>query len=190
MVIETFELLNDVSSLKDIYLNKHHQGVYFYSSAIAKSMNLPDQLYEVVKQASLLHDIGKIGIPNDILFKPGKLTYSEWKIMKLHPVIGAELLFNGSKDIESQNFNEVVKAIRLHHERWDGTGYPDGLKGEDIPLAARIIAVADSFDAMTTNRPYRAAMSKKDAMNEISQGAGSQFDPKVAEVFTETVFVS
>lgn len=182
------QLLNSVSFLKDVNLVKHHQGVYFYASSIAKAMNLPDLLCEVINQAARLHDIGKIGVPNKILFKSGKLTCSEWEIMKLHPVIGSELLLNGHKNIEPQNLNEVVKAIRFHHERWDGNGYPDGLKGEDISLAARIISVADAYDAMRTNRSYRAVMSVKDATNEITQGAGTQFDPKVVKVFIETVF--
>jgi putative two-component system response regulator len=142
-------------------------------------MNLTDNLIEIIKQAASVHDIGKIGIPGSILFKPGELSQSEWKIMMLHPVTGAELLSN-------ENI-EVVKAVRWHHERWDGTGYPDRLSEENIPLPARIIAVADAYDALTTDRPYRSAKSKQEAVIEITKFSGTHFDPHVVEVFLKIV---
>ncbi|WP_207641016.1 HD-GYP domain-containing protein [Desulfofalx alkaliphila] len=167
--------LNTVSTIKDVYLTKHHQGVCLYTTALAKEMKLPDELYEIIHRAAALHDIGKIGIPNNILFKKGKLTPNEWKIMRLHPVIGAELL--SGYDLE------IIRIVRHHHERWDGRGYPDGLKGGDIPLGARAIAVSDAFDAMTTERPYQRALDKTNALAEIIRCAGSQFDPEVVKIF-------
>jgi HD-GYP domain-containing protein (c-di-GMP phosphodiesterase class II) len=129
--------------------------------------------------SALLHDIGKIAVPEDILKKPGSLTSEEFAIIKKHPTIGTELVK------ELKNFNEISKGILFHHERIDGHGYPNGTGGSDIPLTARIIAVADSFDAMTSNRPYRSRLSDQAAMDEILKNQGKQFDEKVAQAFYE-----
>ena len=126
-----------------------------------------------------LHDIGKVGIPESVLCKPGPLTDDEWDIMRTHPGIGAQI-------VEPIRFLEgAVEIVRTHHERWDGRGYPIGLRGEQIPLAARVFAIADSFDAMTSDRPYRAAMSFGEAFEEIRLGSGTQFDPDIVEVFLD-----
>lgn len=167
--------------MKDTYLAKHHRNVCQYSLIIAKAVNVPNKSIKTIQQAALLHDIGKIGIPNKILFKPKNLTHAEWQIMMLHPLIGAELLSSDSLN------NEVVESIKHHHERWDGTGYPDGLVRKDIPLAARIITVADSYDAMTTSRPYGKIFSKRDALEEITLCAGTQFDPELAGIFVSLI---
>ncbi|HLB39407.1 MAG TPA: HD domain-containing phosphohydrolase [Actinomycetota bacterium] len=128
-----------------------------------------------------LHDIGKVGIPEHILCKPAALDQNEWAIMREHPTIGAHI-------VEPIRFLAgAVDIVRSHHERWDGTGYPMGLRREQIPLAARVFAIADSFDAMTNDRPYRAAMPTDAAIDEIVAGAGTQFDPDVVEVFLDLV---
>jgi len=129
----------------------------------------------------LLHDIGKIAIDDSILNKPGKLTEQEWEEIKRHPDIGYRILST------SYDFLELADCILAHHEKWAGTGYPKGLKGEDIPRIARIIAIADSYDAMTSERPYRKAMSEEEACIEIRKNSGTQFDPKIARIFIEKV---
>jgi HD-GYP domain-containing protein (c-di-GMP phosphodiesterase class II) len=179
MINKAIKSLNYVLFLKDVYLVKHNKSVWHYSMALAKTLNLPDNFLKIISHASLFHDIGKIGVPNSILFKPKQLTLKEWQIMKLHSVTGAELLSN-------ENI-EVGKAVRWHHERWDGTGYPDRLSEENIPLPARIIAVADAYDALTTDRPYRSAKSKQEAVIEITKFSGTHFDPHVVEVFLKIV---
>jgi len=129
----------------------------------------------------MLHDIGKIGIDDKILNKPGKLTEEEWAIMKRHPEIGYRIAR------ASHKLARIADYILTHHERWDGAGYPKGLKGEDIPLLSRILAVADAYDAMTEDRVYRKAMSKEQAVEEIRRNAGTQFDPLIANIFIETI---
>jgi HD-GYP domain-containing protein (c-di-GMP phosphodiesterase class II) len=124
-----------------------------------------------------LHDIGKVGVPEQVLGKPGPLDEDEWRLMREHPAIGARI-------IEPIRFlTGAMEIVRSHHERWDGSGYPDGLAAEQIPLTARIFALADSFDAMTSDRPYRRAMPVEAALDEIRRGAGTQFDPQVAAEF-------
>jgi HD-GYP domain-containing protein (c-di-GMP phosphodiesterase class II) len=126
-----------------------------------------------------LHDIGKVGIPEHVLCKPGPLDDAEWRLMREHPTIGAVI-------VEPMRFLAgAVDIVRSHHERWDGTGYPVGLRGERIPLAARVFAVADSFDAMTNDRPYRSALPVDSAIDELVAGAGTQFDPDVVEAFLD-----
>jgi len=187
MLVQKIETLTGLSDLKDSYLTKHQQNVCLYSTVLAKALHLPGVLIKTIRQSALLHDIGKIGIPNNILFKPGRLSHTEWEIMRLHPVTGAELLTNRNGNMHRFVTNEIINGVKHHHERWDGSGYPDGLKGEDIPLVARIIAVADAFDAMTTNRPYRKALSKEDAVKEIIKCSGIQFDPGVTQVLVNLI---
>ena len=133
---------------------------------------------ELLKYIALIHDVGKIAIPESILKKPTRLTEAEFNEMKTHSCIGAEVI----KD--NNFFTGGAAMIKHHHEHWNGSGYPDGLKGEEIPEGARILAVADAFDAMTSDRPYRRAMDPATALQEIREEAGSQFDPRMAEAFT------
>jgi HD-GYP domain-containing protein (c-di-GMP phosphodiesterase class II) len=132
-------------------------------------------------RAGLLHDIGKVKIPPEILYKPGKLTPEEYEIMKLHPIWGEEIV----KPIASLRY--LCPTIRGHHERWDGKGYPDGLEGDDIPLAARIISVADVFDALAAERPYKRGMEVKKVTAILSEGRGSHFDPFLVDAFLEVL---
>jgi len=179
---DTKELLNKIMVLRDPYLSRHHSGVTFYSKLIAQ--HCYPQLATVVETAASFHDVGKIGIPDSILFKPGPLDEEDWFHMCLHPVIGSQLIEKGNRNMgHGDDLSLVVMAVRYHHERLDGSGYPDGLTKEDIPIASRIIAVADAFDAMTTDRPYRKAFSKEAALREIVNCAGKHFDPEIVDVF-------
>ncbi len=126
-----------------------------------------------VRQVGLLHDIGKIGIPDSILQKPGTLDAAEWKLMRQHPVVGAKIVGG------TESLAHLASMVRAEHERWDGGGYPDGLEGEQIPLASRIIFACDAYHAMTSDRPYRRAMPVDQALRELEHNAGSQFDPAV-----------
>ncbi len=146
---------------------------------LGKAMRWDDDQCELLLQASPMHDIGKIGIPDKILLKPGKLAHEEWEIMKTHTTIGAELLSGHSSDLMV-----MARSIALtHHEKWDGSGYPNGLKGEDIPMEGRICAISDVFDALTSDRPYKKAWSIEDAIAEVYRGAGKHFDPNLIAQF-------
>lgn len=162
---------------KDIYTSGHSQRVTEISVAIAEEMGLPGESIEKVRLAGLVHDIGKIGVREEVLNKPGGLNTDEYEHIKLHSEIGARIL---TPIIEDE---EILLAVRHHHERYDGRGYPDGLKSEEIPQLARIIAVADTFDAMTSERSYRKAMAKEEACAEIERCKCSQFDPEAADAF-------
>ncbi len=160
---------------KDVYTRGHSEGVAYYSRHIGKALGLSELDQKVLHQAALLHDIGKVGIPDYVLLKPKKLTKKEFEIIKLHPIIGEELT------AKIKDLSEIALIVRHHHERWDGLGYPDRLKGEDIPFFSRIIAVADAFDAMINKRIYRQAKKKEFALKELAQNAGTQFDPNIIE---------
>lgn len=164
---------------KDFYTSGHSQRVTEISVAIAKHLGLPGETIEKIRLASLVHDIGKIGVREAVLNKPGSLSDEEFEHVRLHSVTGERIL----KPIVDDG--EILKAVRHHHERYDGTGYPDGLKGEQIPQLARIIAVADTFDAMTSERPYRKALTKEVACAEVERCRGTQFDPEAADAFLE-----
>jgi HD-GYP domain-containing protein (c-di-GMP phosphodiesterase class II)/HAMP domain-containing protein len=161
--------------IRDSYTRGHSERVAYYSKRIAEVMGLGKEEAKQIYNAALLHDIGKIGIPDSILLKPDKLTPEEYELIKLHPILSYELV----KPIELTP--AVINGILYHHEKWDGSGYPKGLKGDDIPLPARIIAVADSFDAMTSARIYRKGMERKKAVKEIMALAGKSYDPTVVE---------
>lgn len=164
--------------LKDPYTRGHSERVAKYALMFANEIGkYSKEEQKSFYYACLLHDIGKVNIPDQILMKPGRLTSEEFEIIKTHPVVGAEAV----KNVEG--IKNSIYVIRSHHERWDGKGYPDQLKGEDIPLLARVSAIADAFDAMTSSRSYRDAMPFEEAYNRIIKGQGSQFDPLLVEKF-------
>lgn len=174
---KTIRAISNALDTKDSYTNGHSLRVTLYSMILAKELNLDADYMEEIEIAGLLHDIGKIAMPKSILCKNGKLTDEEFLVMKSHPTRGEKIVINIKK---LQIVSEWVKA---HHEKWDGSGYPDGLKGEEIPLAGRIIALADTYDAMTSTRPYRVALAHNIAISEIERCSGTQFDPQLAKVF-------
>jgi len=162
---------------KDNYTSEHGEDTALFVTEVGKRLNLFDKDMESLKHAAVLHDLGKIGIPDDILNKKGKLTDQEYEIIKKHPQIGAEI-------IRPIHFlKDIIPIILYHHERFDGLGYPAGLKGEEIPFSARIVAVADVYQALISDRPYRKAYTKENALEIIQRGAGTQFDPKIVETF-------
>ncbi len=162
---------------KDRYTRKHSEDVMEYSLIIARAMGLEDDARRMICVAALLHDVGKIGVPDRILRKPDKLTDEEFEAIKQHPQMGA-VMVGAVPGLE-----EVLDAVRHHHERWDGEGYPFGLRGEEIPLTARLMAVADSYSAMTTDRPYRKGMEAAKARSILAAGAGTQWDPECVKAF-------
>ena len=162
---------------KDKYTSGHSQRVTKISVAIVKKLGMPQGSINEIRLAGLIHDIGKIGVRESVLNKPAKLTDDEFKHIKSHCEVGEHILTPIVED------EEILKMVRHHHERYDGTGYPDRLKGEQIPLGARILAVADTYDAMTSERPYREAMIDETAYAEIERCKGTQFDPEVTDVF-------
>jgi putative nucleotidyltransferase with HDIG domain len=169
--------LSGVVEARDSNTDKHMKDIAEYSVAISQRLNLNDEEIENVRRAALLHDLGKICVPDHILMKPDKLSDEEMDIVRKHPLDGAKIL----ESVEP--IRDAKNIIRHHHEFFDGSGYPDGLKGDTIPLGARIIAVADAFGAMTTNRPYRNALSTAEAIKELREFSGIQFDPHIVEIF-------
>ncbi|GHO56620.1 HD-GYP domain-containing protein [Ktedonobacter robiniae] len=156
----------------------HAERVKFLAQAVARQLQQSEDEIHLLGLAALMHDIGKIAIPSALLNKPGPLSEQEWTVMRLHPIIGARLLEKAGGILPL-----LAPSVLAHHERWDGNGYPYGLAGEAIPLHARILAVVDSYAAMTEQRPYRLAFSSAEARAEIERGAGTAYDSQVAEVF-------
>jgi putative nucleotidyltransferase with HDIG domain len=172
---DLIETLAAVIDARDVFTYGHSTQVTNYALAIAKEMGLPEEEREMIRKAGLLHDIGKVGISERILAKKGAITQDERHILEQHPVLGEEIL-GRVKDMK-----ELAEIVGSHHERYDGNGYPYGRKGEEIPLAGRILGVADALDAMLSDRPYRPAMNLLQALVEIRRNAGTQFDPNVVE---------
>jgi response regulator RpfG family c-di-GMP phosphodiesterase len=177
--IEFLEVLAETIEAKDRYMRGHARRVAFYAGLIAEKLALPAEAQGRVRIAAFLHDLGKVGVPTDLLLRCGALEPAERAVVERHPALGAHLL--GPLGMPC----EIGLAIRNHHEWWDGTGYPDGVAGEEIPLDARIISVADAFDAMSCDRPYRHALRRDVVIAELRRYAGIQFDPAVVKIFLE-----
>jgi GAF domain-containing protein len=175
--LEMVQTLARAVDSKDAYTHEHSDRARVKARRVALEMGLPDQMVRYVEYAALLHDIGKIGIDEAILLKPGKLTPEEYEEMKKHPIIGHQILS------PVKYLGPVAQMVLYHQEWFDGRGYPEGLKGEEIPLGSRIVAVLDAWDAMTSDRPYRKALGRDIAVGELKKGSGTQFDPKVVETF-------
>jgi putative two-component system response regulator len=177
--METLERLARAAEFRDDDTGQHTKRVGRGSQLLAEALGLPPEMVELIARAAPLHDIGKIGISDSVLLKPGKLTAEEYALMKTHAVIGSEILAGGRTPLM-----QLAQTIALHHhERWDGAGYPHGLRESDIPLPARIVALADFFDALSHDRPYRRAWPLADVLREISAQSGHHFDPRVAAAF-------
>lgn len=177
-LIEVVTSLASAIDAKDEYTKDHSSSVSRYSVALAKAINLPDKEVERIKLGALLHDIGKIGIPEDVLTKPSRLTDEEFKIIQQHPSIGVEKILEPNPLL-----HDLIPIVKYHHEQWNGKGYPCALKGEEIPLAARIVAIADTYHALISDRPYRKGMSVEKACSILEEGAGIQWDKELVRQF-------
>jgi putative nucleotidyltransferase with HDIG domain len=176
-------LLAETLDLRDVGTARHSQTVGSYAEGIARAFGFAKERVERIRAAGVLHDIGKLGISDAVLLKPGRLEAGEWEEIRRHPELGARIL-------EHANLRDVALWVLAHHERVDGTGYPYGTTGEAIPLEGRILAVADAYEAMTADRPYRTALSVADARAELAGGTGTQFDVRVVEAFLRVLDAS
>ncbi len=179
--LSTIRALAAAIDAKDHYTHGHSEMTMRYAVGTARELGLDEEQIANVHIAALLHDVGKIGIPDSLLNKPSKLSQEEWQIMKEHPVLGANLI------LQVELLSSAVEAVRHHHERYDGMGYPSGLRGEEIPISAQIIAVADSFQAITSSRPYRPARTVAEGLTELRRCVGAQFSPRVVEAMHRVV---
>lgn len=173
MSVQTITTIARMLDARDSYTEGHSQRVAVYCTSLAKGLGMSEEEIDNVHKVALLHDIGKIGVPDAVLNKPGRLSDEEYAAMKQHTTVGGEII----KDVKT--IPNIYDGVRHHHERYDGRGYPDGLKGEQIPYIARLIAVADAYDAMTSTRVYRKHLMNEKVMSELENGAGTQFDPDV-----------
>jgi HD-GYP domain-containing protein (c-di-GMP phosphodiesterase class II) len=176
-------VLDHALGVRDNYTRDHSRRVVALSEAIGGRMHLDDHQMDILSLAAGLHDIGKIGIPDQILLKSERLSSQEYESIKAHPVIGANML----RSLANPLLDEVANCVLHHHEHWDGNGYPDGLKGEEIPLLSRIVAVVDAYDAMTTKRSYRVPVERARAIEIINALSGSQFCPGAVTAFIEVI---
>ena len=177
VLFEAIKALASAVDAKDPYTARHSREVTRLALNLADAMSLSSEERYVLELSAWMHDVGKIGVPDSILIKPGSLTEEEFEIVKLHPVKGGEIVG------QIEELKRVADAIRHHHERMDGSGYPDGLRGEAIPLASRIIMVTDAYEAMTGDRSYRMGLGHDAALRELREQSGSQFDPELVKVF-------
>jgi HD-GYP domain-containing protein (c-di-GMP phosphodiesterase class II) len=175
--VGTVKAMSSAIDAKDPYTQGHSERVAMLSARLARQIGQSEDEIECIRISGLVHDVGKIGVPESVLCKPGRLSNDEFDMIKLHPTIGMDIL----KDIPS--LNAILPGVLHHHEKWDGTGYPGKLAGEEIPLMARIMAIADTFDAMSSNRAYRAGMPREKVLAEIERCAGTQFDPELVPHF-------
>ena len=180
-VVELVRALHGALAAKDPSTHAHSERCAEYAGLVAKEMGLPLRQQAAVRIGALLHDIGKLAVPDEILVKPGPLTKAQWAVIRQHPLAGYYLVS------QLPSLADALPAVLHHHEHYDGSGYPEGLSGEEIPLVARIVLVADAYDAMTTDRPYREAMSSEAAVEELRRNAGKQFDPQVVEALLRAV---
>jgi HD-GYP domain-containing protein (c-di-GMP phosphodiesterase class II) len=181
LFVNSVRMLAAAIDAKDPYTRGHSERVARYSVAIAKNLQMPDKELRNLRISALLHDVGKIGIDDRILRKPGALSDDEFEVMKGHPAKGAAIMSGVAQLID------IIPGMKYHHEKWSGGGYPDNLEGEQIPMQARIVAIADTFDAMTTNRPYQKAMELNYVVEKIRSFGGTRFDPRVVEAFADAV---
>ncbi|MCH6264990.1 HD-GYP domain-containing protein [Neobacillus citreus] len=177
--LELISALSNALDSRDTYTSGHSHNVSDYAVKIAKQLRLSNEMIETVRIGGLLHDIGKIGVPESILLKPGKLTEKEFSFIKKHPIIGCEMI----QHVKEFHEKGIIDIVLYHHERFDGKGYPKGLKGDEIPLTARIVAVADTFDAIISKRVYSPEVPLELALLEIEKNKGKQFDPDIADAF-------
>ena len=180
--LQIIQDLGRAAEYKDNETGMHVMRMSNYTRLLAKATGMGENAVELVFNAAPMHDVGKIGIPDNILLKPGKLNEEEWAIMKTHPAIGAEIIGEAH---DSDLLKLAATVAMTHHEKWNGTGYPKGLAGEEIPIEGRIVAVADVFDALTSERPYKKAWSVEDAINLIRREAGGHFDPLLIPLFED-----
>jgi len=178
-ILSTIYALAATVDAKDHYTYGHSRKVSQYAVSISEALGLPEDRIATIRAAALLHDIGKIAIPDSVLNKPGPLTEQEWDLVKAHPGLGGEIL---KHVIDLVN---CLPAILHHHERYDGSGYPAGLRGEEIPLDARILAIADAYDAITSIRAYHAHLPPQEALDELKRCSGTQFDPEIVSIFCQ-----
>lgn len=180
--LSTFSVLDALVTAidnKDHYTKAHSEDMTKHALHLVQALGCSERICDIVRIAGLLHDVGKIGVPSSILRKPGKLTEQEYEVMKSHVTLSA-LIIHGLPHL-----SDILDAVACHHERWDGRGYPKGLKGEEIPQLGRVMAIADAFSAMTMDRPYRAGLTVEEALHRIEEGAGTQFDPELARLFVD-----
>jgi putative nucleotidyltransferase with HDIG domain len=176
-VVEMVKAMAGALYAKSDYNKVHHLETARFAEMVAKVLGLNQRQVEQIRVAGLLHDVGLLSVPEEIINKPGQVTAEELRVLMQHPIMGAQMF----RPISA--LKEICDILENHHECWDGTGYPRGLKGEDIPLAARIVAIVDAYHAMISDRPYRPAMAKEKAKRVLRNGAGSQFDPFLVDIF-------
>jgi hypothetical protein len=181
--VDTLERLARAAEYRDDNSPEHTQRVAALAARMARHLGQDDRSVWLVRQATPLHDLGKIAIPDSILLKPGRLEPEEYEVVKTHAVLGARVLADSGSEV----LGVAEQIARSHHERWDGEGYPDGLSGSAIPLGARVISVCDAFDAMVSDRPYRPSMTVEEALGELRRCSGTQFDPAVVEAFGDVI---
>jgi diguanylate cyclase (GGDEF)-like protein len=176
---QSVDVLVSVLQERDSLLAHHLADVAALAEAVSRRLNVPPEQLQTIRQAAELHDVGKLAIPEEILAKPGPLSEDEWEFVKRHTLIGERILASAPA------LRSAAEVVRSSHERWDGGGYPDKLRGAEIPLGARIIAVCDAFDAMTSSRPYASSLSRQEAIRELVRCSGTQFDPNVVDAFAD-----
>ena len=179
--METIDTMRQIVDAKDYYTRGHSDRVSAYAVALAKALGKSDDFVQRVRIAGLFHDVGKLGIPDNILQKPGPLTDEEYDIIKTHPAKGKQIISSLS------SFDDILNIVEDHHERIDGKGYPNGLKDDQIPDEAKIISIADTFDAMTSKRTYRNSLTTEQALEELKRCRGTQFDPHMVDTFVDLI---